>query len=80
MAINPASAKSHQNYCEKKGYQFPILSDPERQVQADWQTLKPDGKKVQRSVYAIDPKGKVIYAAMGQGDFGEILALVGGAK
>ncbi|HOP08035.1 MAG TPA: peroxiredoxin family protein [candidate division Zixibacteria bacterium] len=76
LAINPADIKSHQNYCEKKGFKFPILSDPERLTLTRYKALKDDGQKVQRSVYAVDPDGKIIFAQQGQADYKEIMELI----
>lgn len=76
LAINPASVTSHQNYCDKKGFGFPILSDPDKQTLARYKALKDDGQKVQRSVYAVGPDGKIIFAEQGHADYKEIMELI----
>lgn len=76
MAINPASVESHDRYCRKKGFRFPILSDSERAVALAWQCLKNDGKGIVRSVYAIDPDGRIIFAERGQADYNDIMTCI----
>ena len=44
LAINPASVKSHDNYCDKKGFNFTILSDPDKKVLGHYKALKAMGK------------------------------------
>ena len=73
LAINPASVKAHQNYVSKKGFGFPILSDPGEKVLAAYRSQKPTGKGVLRTVYALDPKGKIIFAERGQASYEAIL-------
>jgi len=74
--VNPASLKSHQTYCERKGFGFPILSDPGGEVTARFQCRKPSGKGVLRTVYALDTEGKVIFAERGQADLGKVSQLI----
>jgi peroxiredoxin Q/BCP len=73
LAINPASVKSHQNYSEKMGFNFPILSDPDRKALTEYKAAKADGKGVLRTVYALDPKGRVIFAERGHADLNKVL-------
>ncbi|UCE23870.1 MAG: redoxin domain-containing protein [Candidatus Zixiibacteriota bacterium] len=73
LAINSASVTAHQNYARKKGFNFPILSDPGEKVLAKFKSQKPTGKGVLRTVYALDPNGKVIFAERGQASFEEVL-------
>ena len=72
MAINPATVKAHQNYTAKRGYGFPILSDPGSETVADYKCLKATGKGVLRTVYAIDPRGTVIFAERGNADLDDV--------
>jgi len=73
LAINSASVISHQNYCEKKGFSFPILSDPGENVLVKYKSQKPEGKGVLRTVYAINKEGKVVFAERGQASYEDIL-------
>lgn len=73
LAINPASVKSHQNYSEKMGFNFPILSDPDAKVVDEYKAAKSGGKGVLRTVYALDPKGRVIFAERGHADLDKVL-------
>jgi len=57
--------KSHDNYCEKKGFGFAILSDPGREVALQYEAVKAMGKLIQRTVYVVSPEGKIIFAEQG---------------
>lgn len=76
MAINPASVESHDRYCQKKGFGFPILADTDRTVTKAWQCLKADGKAVERTVYALDPDGRIIFSEQGQADYNDIMTCI----
>ena len=76
LAINPASVLSHQNYCDKKGFSFPILSDPDEKIIAAYKSQKPEGNGVVRTVYAIDPNGQIIFAERGMADYKEIMEVI----
>lgn len=76
MAINPASVTAHRNYVAKKGFGFPILSDAGEKVLASYRSQKPGGKGVERTVYAIDPAGSIIFAERGHASFETILDLI----
>lgn len=65
LGINPASVKSHDNYCDKKGFGFTILSDPDKKTAKKYDSLKTGGILIQRSVYVIGPDGKIIFAGKG---------------
>jgi len=65
LAINPASVKSHDSYCDKKGFTFTILSDPDRKITGKYKALKAFGKLVQRTVYVVGPDFKLIFAEEG---------------
>jgi peroxiredoxin Q/BCP len=76
LAINSAGVESHQKYCQKKNFNFPILSDPGEKILASFKAQKEKGKGVMRTVYAIDKDGKVISAVRGMGDFKELQKLI----
>jgi len=73
MAINPAPVKAHQNYVNKKGFGFPILSDPGEKVLVAYHSQKPTGRGAVRTVYAMDPEGKIIFAERGHASYEAIL-------
>lgn len=76
FGINSASVTSHQNYCSKKGFNFPILSDPDEKVLVQFKSQKPEGKGTLRTVYALDQDGKVIYAERGMGNYEDIMNMI----
>jgi peroxiredoxin Q/BCP len=65
LGVNPASAQSHESYARKLGLPFPLLSDPDRALTSSYHALKPDGRGIQRTVYAIRSDGNVAFAARG---------------
>ncbi|MCP4725296.1 MAG: redoxin domain-containing protein [bacterium] len=65
FGINPASPEAHTNYIEKKEFNFPLLSDPDRYVTNMYNALKDNGKSVQRTVYILDRSGMIRFAERG---------------
>jgi hypothetical protein len=49
-------------------------------VAAAFDCLKPDGKGILRTVYALDTQGKVIFAERGQADYNQIMELIESKK
>ena len=64
LGINPASLEDHERYSQQLGLNFPLLSDGEGQVAAQYGALNPD-RAVQRSVYVVDKGGIIRFAARG---------------
>jgi peroxiredoxin len=65
FAVNPASVKAHDKYCDNKGYTYPILSDSEKTVARQYEALKLGGLLIERTVYVVGPDGHIIYAQQG---------------
>lgn len=61
VAISPQSIDSHGRFAAKHGFDFPLLSDPDKQVAAAYGTLGPIGF-TRRSVFVIDAGGVIRYA------------------
>lgn len=78
LGINPASVKSHDNYCAKKGFGFTILSDPGKKTATGYEAVKAFGKLIQRTVYVISPEGKIIFAEQGMPADQKMLDTIGG--
>lgn len=76
MAINPAAVQSHDRYCAAKGFAFPILSDPDKQVTRMYDALKMGGLLVRRSVYIVSPEGTIIFAREGMPSDQEMMAAI----
>lgn len=76
FGINPASIEKHTNYVAKKGFTFPILSDPGREVASAYGAVKMLGKLIQRSVFVVGKDGKVVFAREGMPTDEEILASI----
>jgi peroxiredoxin Q/BCP len=74
FGINPGSEKSHQKFAQKHNFQFKLLIDKNGDVAKSY---KAKGKVMnQRTVYVINPQGKVIYAQRGKPPVSEILASI----
>ena len=65
MAVNPASVESHDRYCDKKGFMFPLLSDPGRKVAKAYQATRLKDALIQRTVYVVGPGQTIIFAEQG---------------
>ena len=65
FGVNPASAQSHASYAAKLKLPFPLLSDPDSSISRAYETLKPNGAGIARSVCLIDRDGTVLYAQAG---------------
>jgi len=65
LGVNPATVDSHKSYVEKMHFNFPLLSDPERNIAGSYNALKEDGKGIQRTVYVIGRDGTVRFAQRG---------------
>jgi len=64
VGINPASVEEHARYRDQLGLNFPLVSDVEGQVAAQYRALSLD-RSVQRSVYVVDKAGVIRFAARG---------------
>jgi len=65
FGVNPADVDSHYKYATKMGFNFPLLSDPDRAIARAYNALKDDGKGIQRTVYVIGRDGTVRFAQRG---------------
>jgi peroxiredoxin len=78
LAINPAPVASHRKWAAKMGFEFPILSDPDGKTAARYKCRKsPDGG-VLRTVYALDPDGRVVFAERGHADLNKVKEAIKG--
>ncbi len=74
FGINPGSEKSHQKFAQKNNFQFKLLIDKKGDVAKKYKTR---GILMnQRTVYVINPQGKVVYAQRGKPSVSEILASI----
>ncbi len=76
FGVNPAAVTSHQKYAEKMGFNFPLLSDPDRTLARAYRALKDDGRGIIRTVYVIDRSGRIVFARRGAPPPAEIMAAV----
>lgn len=77
LGVNFGGLESHRRYAEKLKLPFPLLSDPDRAVAAAYGALKPDGRRIQRTVVLVDRDGKVALAARGAPGADRNLATLG---
>lgn len=74
LGVNPASAERHARYAAKLHFNFPLLSDPDREIARAYGALKDDGRGIQRTVYGIARDGTIAFAARGAPPAAEIVA------
>lgn len=65
FGVNPAPARSHATYAAKLKLPFPLLSDPDLSIGRAYESLKPNGAGIARSVCLIDRDGTVLYTQAG---------------
>jgi peroxiredoxin Q/BCP len=65
FGVNPAPVKSHAEYAAKLKLPFPLLSDGGLDISRKYDTLKPGGTAVSRSVCLIDQGGRILYSQAG---------------
>lgn len=67
VGISRDSVKSHQNFCQKKGFQFLLLSDQDETVCKQFDVIKLKklyGKEhlgIERSTFVLDKNGKITH-------------------
>ena len=64
VGINPAGVEEHARYSRQLALNFPLLSDAGGEVARRYGVLNAD-RSVQRSVYIIDKRGLIHFAAHG---------------
>jgi len=77
FGVNPAGVDSHVSYVKKFGFNFPLLSDPERAIAGAYAAVKEDGRGIQRTVYVLGRDGTVRFAQRGAPPVDDIVAVVG---
>lgn len=65
FGINPADAESHQKFIDKNGFPFELIVDEKRQIARSYDALMLLGYVVNRTVIAIDKKGRVVFYERG---------------
>ena len=65
LGVSRDSLKSHANFCDKQGFEFQLVSDPDETLCRAFDVIKPKklyGREfigVERSTFLIDPAGVV---------------------
>ncbi len=80
FGINPASTDAHTKYVNQKDFNFPLLSDPEREAANKYHALKDNEKGIQRTVYIISKEGKIIFAERGMPFDDKLLEVIRSAR
>jgi thioredoxin-dependent peroxiredoxin len=74
FGVNPAGNVSHEKFAAKHGYTFPLLVDEKQAVSKQYGC---DGFPMQkRTVYVVDPEGKIVFARRGKPDNADILKAI----
>ncbi len=83
VGVSRDSVKSHDNFCAKFGFPFPLISDVEEKLCTQFDVIKMKnmyGKQVrgiERSTFIVDTKGYVAQAWRGVKVAGHALAVLG---
>jgi peroxiredoxin Q/BCP len=65
LGVSRDSVKSHQNFCDKQGFRFDLVSDADEALGNAFGVIKPKklyGREyigIERSTFLIDPKGRI---------------------
>lgn len=68
LGVSRDSVKSHDNFCARQGFKFPLVSDPDEALCRAFDVIKEKnmyGRKVlgiERSTFLVDPEGRVARA------------------
>ncbi|NZA25223.1 peroxiredoxin [Luteimonas sp. SJ-92] len=68
LGVSRDSVKSHDNFCAKQGFAFPLVSDPDEALCRAFDVIREKnmyGRKVigiERSTFLIDPRGRIARA------------------
>jgi len=68
LGVSRDSVKSHDNFCAKQGFKFPLVSDTDEALCRAFDVIKEKnmyGRKVmgiERSTFLIDPEGRIAAA------------------
>ena len=68
LGVSRDSLKSHQNFCAKQGFAFPLASDPDERLCKAFDVIRPKklyGREfigIERSTFLVDPAGRVVEA------------------
>src|SRR5690348_2935655 len=68
LGVSRDSLKSHDNFCAKQGFRFPLVSDAEGKLCEAFGVIQPKklyGREfigIVRSTFLVDPKGRVAQA------------------
>ena len=70
--------KSHQSFCDKFEFPFPLLVDEERRVAQTYGTLKENGRSIQRKVVIVDKESTVRNVKQGRPPDHQLLDIISG--
>ena len=68
LGVSRDSVRSHRNFCDKQGFRFQLVSDPDEKLCRAFDVIKPKklyGREfigIERSTFLIDPTGRVVEA------------------
>lgn len=71
LGVSRDTVKSHQNFCDKQGFKFDLVSDPDETLCNAFGVIQPKklyGREyigIVRSTFLIDPKGRIAQAWRG---------------
>jgi peroxiredoxin Q/BCP len=61
VGISPQDVDSHERFINEHGLTVPLAADTDLEVAGEYGVKAPGGKFVRRSIFIVDPDGKVRY-------------------
>lgn len=66
VGVNPGDAETHEKFREAHALNFSLLVDEHAEVAKAYDSLKPDGDGILRTVFVVGKNGKIIYSKEGK--------------
>jgi len=76
FGVNEGDAESHAQFISELDLPFDLLLDEGFAISTAYNTLKPEGNRIQRTVVVIGKNGKVIFRQQGAPPPGELLEAI----
>lgn len=85
VGISPQDLASHEKFTDEHGLTVPLAADEDLAVARSYGTAGPGGKFIRRSIFIVDPEGKIRYrkvalVGLGYEDVGDLRAALDEAR
>jgi peroxiredoxin len=76
FGVNQADAASHQSFIDSQRLPFDLLVDEGLAVARNYDALKPEGDRINRTVVIVGKNGRVVYRSPGAPPISDLLAAI----